>query len=289
MMRRGLLRLAGAALAALALVQGGPATAQGFPEALRGFWFAGSCEDPSLVLRVSGASIAELPSQGEQTLLRARSILPAAEGWILATDASPEQRRRLLRAEPPGLLRPDPKTLDAALPGSAAPVALRRCPTLPPRTALLHGEGLRFLDAVERIEAVCFAESSRACIDALLDHADVSRDGALSTAEIARLVRGATYVSQLAAGSSETELAAGLAAGSLAALAFGQALIQAVDYNADGKASLEELLQDRLPIPDAPTTGPVLVDGPLGALAGEAGALRGLFDLLWGEVLSGMP
>jgi len=266
-----------------------PVGDQGFPPALRGTWAVGSCESAELVLRVTGASIVELPSGGEQRLLRARSIETLRQGWLLATDATPEQRRLMLRIEGPQFARPSPKVLDDVLPGDAIVSTLTRCASLPARLALLHGEGLRFLGELERIEAVCVGSDARACIDAVMDYADVSRDGALSVAELARIVRGTTYVSQLAAGSSEPELAAGLAAGSLAALALGQAVIQAVDYNGDGKAGLDELLQDRLPLPDQPDAGRVLVDGPLGALAGQAGTLRSLFDLLWGEVQRGMP
>ncbi|MEO3475599.1 hypothetical protein AAFN86_27345 [Roseomonas sp. CAU 1739] len=266
-------------LAAL-LFMAAPAAAQGVPEALRGNWAAGSCAAPEALLHVTARGVVRLPASGPARLVRFRA-LRLQDGWTLGTGAGAEAPRMMLRpnADALDLAEPDAKLRDDRLPGATPVTRWLRCQAGSTGLALLHGEGLAFLGTLEKLEAVCQAGPMPICIAGLIAEADVSGDGLLSVAEVARLLRGATWALAAQQGSEPEAIAAAGGLGSIAALAAARLVVASLDYDGDGRLSAAELAQDRLVFP--PGTGsadgqPAMIE----ALAEGAGLLRNLIERL---------
>jgi hypothetical protein len=271
-----------------------PAATAPIPAAAQGLWANGACGDPAALLFVTGRYWALLPREGAQELWRVERTAEAG-GFTLAVADDPDHTRLMLRADGQRLetRAPGPKQTDDQLPGDAPATQWARCPTLPPALAGLHGEGLSFLGALDGMEAACAGGETAPCVAAVFAWADVTRDGVLSAAEIARLVRGATHMAMLATGTELSDLAAAVGAAAVGGVAAAYALIASFDYDNSGTLSQAELLQDRSPMPGlagpAAPPGPPVAGPPLGgaALAGQLGALRTLIDQL-GPML-GLP
>lgn len=274
------MRLSLVPLAACALVAAASSARAAFPAEIGGLWIAGSCSEPAELLFVTRGAWARLEANGLQVLRHAERFDRAGDfGLAVADDA--EATRLLFRATAEGLVVRDPpaKLPDASLPGAGPDVAFRRCPSIPVALAGLHGEGLSFLAALDGIGASCAGGDGAACIDRIWAWADVSGDGGLSVAEIARLMRGLAYVGTLAAGTTATELAQAVGAAGVGAIAAAWALIASVDYDGSGTVSREELARDRFPPPGlaglpadatAAGAGPA---SPTGAISSGLGAL----------------
>jgi YD repeat-containing protein len=192
---------------------------------------------------------------GSGALLRFVEVRAAgAGGWTMGIARGAEAPRLLLRAGPGAAadtletVEPDPKTRDDRLPGGdAAAARWHRCAApLPPGIAALHGEGVAMLAAAEHIEAACGGPDTPSCLRAVLAQADVTGDGMLTTAEIARLTRGAAWIVAVEQGASGEALAATSGVGALAGLAAARALLESLDYDGDGRLSAQELAQDRV-------------------------------------------
>lgn len=270
-------------LLAAALLAAAPAAAQGVPEGLRGTWVAGDCAAPAAILHLTARSAVRLPAEGEARLFRFRT-LRMQDGWSVGVGGGAEAPRLMLRGDADALdsAEPDAKTLDDRLPGGAPVTRWRRCAAPTPDFALLHGEGLAFLGALERLEAACQGPAARDCLAALVAEADVSGDGALSVAEIARLLRGAAWAMTAQDGAEPMELAVAAAIGGVAALAAARLLVESLDYDGNGRLSAAELAQDRTRFPDASGSAagqPLAIE----ALATGAGLLRRLLERLAGE------
>lgn len=271
-----------------------PAGAQGMiPAAAQGLWANGACTDPGALLFLTGRYWALLPKQGPQELWRVARTGEAG-GFTLAVADDADQTRLIIRAQGTQLetRTPGPKQPDDVIPGDAPATQWARCPAIAGSLAALHGEGLSFLGALDGLESACGAEDAGACMTAIFAWADVTRDGVLSPAELARLVRGATHMAMLATGAELDALAAALGAGALGGLVVAQLFIGSYDYDGSGSLSQAEMLQDRAPMPGlaGPAAPPATaVAGPTlgGALAGQLGALRTLLDQL-GPML-GLP
>jgi hypothetical protein len=274
-----------ALLLAVALLAS-PAAAQplpGVPEPLRGAWFAGDCADPQAMLVLTGRAAARVDAETPAQLFRFRTMGETA-GYTLGTATGPEASRLMFRQAPEGLetIEPDPKTRDDRLPGDASPQVWRRCAAPPAALAALHGEGIAFLAALEHLEAACGAGARQvtpnACAEAILQQGDVSGDGLLTSAELARLARGAAWVAAAQGGATQDEMAGAVGAGALAGTLAARLMLENLDYDGDGKLSAAELLQDRAAaFARAPGTAegrPLRMDG----LAEGAGMLRGLMD-----------
>ncbi|MGK7869649.1 hypothetical protein [Falsiroseomonas sp. E2-1-a20] len=267
--------------------------AQGIPQPLRGAWFAGDCTEPTAVLVVTARSVARLDSEEPAHLFRFRGTRRLG-GWTLGTAGGAEAPRLLLRAVGAGLetAEPDPKTRDDRLPGELEPESWRRCATPPLALAALHGEGAAFLGALEHMEAGCgpvapgSGATAAACAATIVAQADVSGDGRLSAAELARLARGAAWLAAVREGATPDLLSAAVGAGGLAGLLAARVLVESLDYDGDGRISAAELVQDRGALAGPP-------GGPLGNAAGSplrleglaegAGLVRGLAEGLFGE------
>lgn len=237
-------RAAGLALAVL--LHATPAAAE-VPEALRGAWVQGAdCDRPVAALFVTAGAVARVPlvPAGPPALQRFARIAPVPGGWSLGTEAGPGARRLGLRMATGGMLElvePEAKTRDDRLPapGATALPAWRRCPARPAALAAAHAEGFALLAGLERVAAACVTPEARACAAAVVGAADVSGDGLLSIAELARLARGAAWADAAAAG-------AGIPAGTPArALAAARALVETRDDDGDGRLAAAELSPDR--------------------------------------------
>jgi hypothetical protein len=268
-----------AAAALLAILLGTPAAAQQVPEALRGAWFAGDCADPEAMLVLTGRSAARIEQEEPARLFRFTATRQAA-GYTVGVGTGAEAPRLMFRAAAAGLetIEPEAKTRDDRLPGDAPVVAWRRCATPPATLAALHGEGIAFMAALEQIEAACGTGTPGACAEAILREGDVSRDGTLSPAEIARLMRGAAWLVSVQDGATADGLAGAVAAGALGGLVAARLLVESLDYDGDGRLSVAELTQDRAAgfarAPGTTAGQPLRLEG----LAEGAGMLRGLFD-----------
>lgn len=269
-------------LAALLFVAA-PAMAQGVPGALRGSWAAGSCVAPEALLHVTARGVVRLPASGPARLVRFRALRDQ-DGWTLGTGVGAEAPRVMLRPTADGLdlAEPDAKLRDDRLPGATPVTRWLRCQAGSVGLALLHGEGLAFLATLERLESVCRAGPMAICIGGLIAEVDVSSDGLLSVAEVARLLRGATWALAVQQGSEPEAIAAAGGLGSIAALAAARLVVASFDYDGDGRLSAAELSQDRLVFP--PGTGSA--DGRPGTietLADGAGLLRNLIERMTSE------
>jgi hypothetical protein len=264
-----------------------PAGPQGIPQPLRGAWYGGECAEPTALLVVTARAVARIDTEEAARLFRFRSTRRLG-GWTLGTAGGAEAPRLLLRAAGPALetAEPDPKTRDDRLPGQLEPESWRRCASPPLALAALHGEGTAFLAALEHLEAGCGpGAAAGGCAAAIVAQADVSGDGRLSAAELARLARGAAWLVAVQEGATPDVLAASVGAGGLAGLLAARVLVESLDYDGDGRISAPELMQDRGVLAGAP-------GGPLGNAAGSplrmeglsegAGLLRGLAEGLFG-------
>lgn len=259
-----------------------------WPEALRGTWVLGECAAPAVLLQVNARGIARLPEAGEQRYTRTLRFAPAGD-WLVGFGEGETAPRLMLRARDGGidLAEPASKLLDSELPGAATPVAgFRRCPSIGGALAALHGEGLVFAAALDGLEAACEGErgNSDGCIQAVMAYADVSGDGKLGLAEVARLVRAVTWLILTTEGAPLEAVAAGVGAGSVAGLAVGWLMIASYDYDGDGRLAPAELMQDRGPwnggpTPSAPPAASRLTQ-ELGVLAGPGGPLQELIQTL---------
>ncbi|MBW6400702.1 hypothetical protein KPL78_22775 [Roseomonas sp. HJA6] len=270
-------------LLALLLMAAAPAMAQGVPEALRGTWAAGSCTAPEALLHVTARAAVRLPADGAARLVRFRSVR-ALSGWTLGTGSGAEAPRVMLRADGDALelAEPDAKVRDDRLPGATPVTRWLRCETGGPMLALLHGEGLAFLGTLERLEAACQPGTMPACIAGLISAADISGDGKLSVAEIARLLRGAAWALAAQEGAAPEGIAAATGLGGGVALAAARLIVSSLDYDGDGVLSVGELGQDRLVFPPA-AGSPDGQPGTIEALAEGAGLLRSLIERVASE------
>lgn len=266
-------------LAACALVAAASSARAAFPAEIAGLWVAGSCSEPVELLFVTRSAWARLDLHGTHVLKHAERFDRAgAFGLAVADDA--EATRLLFRTAADGLVVRDPpaKLPDAALPGDGPDVAFRRCPSIPLGLAARHGEGLSFLAALEGITEACAGDDGAACVGRIWAWADVSGDGGLSVAEIARLVRGLAYVAALTAGTTAEELGKAVGTAGVGAIAGAWALLASVDYDGSGTVSREELARDRFPppglagLPEAATAVGPRPPGGAGVLSSGLGA-----------------
>jgi hypothetical protein len=278
---------------AAALLGAMPASAQdaALPEPMQGLWVSGECAAPEAMLFAGHRGWAMLPTGGTQRLWRIRHTDTIGDGFTLAVGDDDQQTRLLLRVTPGGLdvREPPQKLADTELPGDAKATQFRRCPAIPAPLALLHGEGLSFLGALDGIEAACAHGDAAACIDAVWAWADVNGDTTLTAAELSRLARGVAYATMLSQGTEAEELAAALGAGALGGVAVGWALIASFDYDGSASLSKAEVMQDRFPPPGlagAVAAAPSL-PAPGVSLSGQLGALKALFEAL--APLLGLP
>ena len=267
---------------ALILLGTAAAQAQDLPASVRGTWAEGSCAAPGYALHVTARSVVQVRFHGEQRLWRARTVSDAGD-WTVATAGGAEQPRLLLRrdADALGFAQAEPKLRDDQLPGALKPARLVPCPGLPLPLAALHGEGVAFLQGLETLEPACGGDDAPGCVAAFMAYADVSRDDRLAPAEVARTLRGAAWAVQLAGGTTEEALGAGLAVAAGASVFAARLFVEALDYEGRGSITAAAILQDRAPFPSAAAArSAVATPLPLERLAESLEPLASLFGLV---------
>ncbi len=229
-----------------------PPAQQDIAPALRGTYAAPSCADPAHVLHVTARSLLRMERGGTVRLYRGQSIA-TQNGWTILNGTGPESPRITLRAAGQNVdeVIPDAKLRDDQLPGDTQPLRYARC-TEAPAALAAQAEGIAFLHNLEAMEPACQNGPTQACLEAFLAQADVSGDGTLSTAEVARVVRGAVWTLQVLDGARLDDLAAGYLGSVTLGTSLAQILVQAYDYDNSGTLSLAELTRDRQPFPLVP-------------------------------------
>ena len=122
-----------------------------------------------------------------------------------------------------------------------------RCGNLPPSLSMFHGEGINGIIAMDHVLRVCTSNPVSECQNELLKLGDVSGNKKWSVAEIARLLRIATYLEQLNRYDPALKGSEAIK-NSLISLPLGPIFIRMVlnslDYDDDGQLSMDELFQD---------------------------------------------
>lgn len=234
--------------------------AESVPERLTGIWATPNCSSPQDTLAVYKGFYLWM---GEQETALTGLTMPdkQPEGWtrLEESDGYPN----FFTVLPDGRLReaflPDNADLASAPADDWQTTDYESCNnTLPPSQVLLHGEPVAMLQVVSNAQSICQTDR-QACASALFTGIDVSGDGNLSTAEIARLFRVAAYVAAVSeeTPASNDELAGVFAAGLPIGPLMASAIINSFDYDDNGVVSLAELSQDRGTLIDQlePNTG----------------------------------
>lgn len=123
----------------------------------------------------------------------------------------------------------------------------QRCAQLPPTLSLLHGEATHFFFSSSAIAQECL-NSREACAAAMMTHFDRASTGGLNEADIARLLRIATYYGTLdtwEATATFEDLWIGQAIAVSIAPTIARTLIRNFDYNGDNQLSALEITMDR--------------------------------------------
>lgn len=123
----------------------------------------------------------------------------------------------------------------------------QRCTQLPPTLSLLHGEAASFFFASSDIALQC-SLSREACADAMVGHFDMANTGGLNEADIARLLRIATYFGTLDTWNSTAsfeDLWIGQAIAVSISPLIARTLIRNFDYDGNQQLSLQEFAMDR--------------------------------------------
>ena len=233
------------------------ALAQDTPEELIGIWATPNCSSATDTLVFFNGFYLWLGEE-ETTLSGLRLAGEVASG---AGGEPPDDFIRLEESDgypnffqvlPDGRLReaflPDDAELSAKPDADWASTDYQRCGNALPRDkVMLHGEALAVLSVVNDAQSVC-STNQPACATTLFDGVDVTGDGTLSTAEIARLFRVAGYLAAVSEenGASNDDLAAVLATSLPVAPLMASAIVNSFDYDDNGTVSLAELSQDRI-------------------------------------------
>lgn len=243
----------------LTLIALRPLQAQIPPEFI-GIWAEDACETsepaiitgPTLAGLEDGLLIVFDDDKISTYVLKSR---PVGDNWfeISMNDGSDpsffkRQANRLFRVRE----RPRPISGDGPPPSLDPTNSALLCNSAPPRWQIPHGEVIEFLLSQQALEASCDGSDLARCLGALMEMADVSGDGELSSAEISRAARIFVHFTSLIAvgdeGESEideSEVLKAVAGASVAGPALARILALSFDYDNSGGLSLAELAQDR--------------------------------------------
>ncbi len=274
-----------AAAPGLAQVPPSPAEASPVPAAAApetpgwawGTWATPSCEAPEVVSFGTDQLVIARNREGQVWAFAKEAFVQAGADWVRVRYGSglsgqvqlarPEGEDRLQIAD---FLGPAPPPSDSDLAaGAVAPSSpawrlteWQRCDSVPGEAALVHAEPAAVLASLRDVQDACAGGGDEeACGAAVLRAVDVSGDGLVATAEVARVLRVVGYMAGVAPGlergqpTTEKELSAWLAGGLFLGPALAELLVKSLGYDADGRLSPAELAQDRA--------------GALGGLAGR--------------------
>ena len=223
--------LVAAIVIAVAAVQ--PSAAEPVPERATGIWSMTECGGDGLTMLVHTNAALLLETLGEQAWVAVARAEWLAGFVVLTMEGGVGE-----------LMLPP---LDE----------LQRCSALPVEFSVMFAESIAVFRELDALMARCLGEEMVAaeCVALVFELVDVSEDGSFSKAELSRAVRAASFFvgywaniedSQDSFVPMEKLSMAWFVASALGPLV-ARNLIDSYDFDEDGRLSLEELLQDRLP------------------------------------------
>jgi len=232
----------------LSLVVSAGSYASDVPKEFRGTWAYPSCEQPVETVLLYHRAYLWIGSRG--TELRGVSLAKAQPAdWTRVEDSNGTPY--FFKLNSPDKLAetflPRGATKQASPTKDWGSVVYESCKgQLPAELVLLHSEPVWLLDLIEEVAPWCSTDRPR-CVKALFDALDISGDGNLSKAEIARIVRIGAYLAAVSGDEyPSTEQLSGV---TLAAIRMGPtisgAIIDSFDYDNNGGVSLQELSLNR--------------------------------------------
>ena len=218
------------------------------PFNLQGIWASPNCEQSAETMALFNGFYLWI---GEETTFLAgiEAVDQPKGGWVRLKES--DGYPVFLQLTPEGNLKetyaPDNAPADALPADGWEQTTFAPCDgRLPRAEVLLHGEPLAVLKVVDSVYGTC-QSNRQMCATTLFAGADVSGDGKLSTAELSRLVRVATYIAAVSGNDviQNNELAGAITATIPIAPVLSSAVVHSFDYDNDGVLSLKEMAQDR--------------------------------------------
>jgi hypothetical protein len=160
-------------------------------------------------------------------------------------------------------------------------IRLQPCPGLPFEYGLAFGEAFSVLKSLDEAVFQCRTDLE-GCPKSLFDMVDITDNGALSVAEMARLFRAATLLGSAADDSASKPGVGAVAAvsASLAPIA-AAGVLHSFDYDRSGDLSFGELFSDRLPqVYQSGSSMSVSAKDFIGMISGAAESASGLGAIL---------
>jgi hypothetical protein len=226
-----------AALVALAAAWATTAVAAPpLPERYTGVWVQGDCDDATRVRLVNSLGIIDILEHDGEPHLQITAIE--------ATTPESDHVRVDLRTNGGDLVESRLAVTDGRLGGF-----YRRCDAPPPPTLWALGEVVTLFEVAGELHRRCRGDSGARCVLDAFRALDVSDDGVLREAEIARVLRVAGFFVGYA--TTETNLVAARrmlmpsAVGGMLAPTVAAGMVANYDYDGDGGLTLDELLEDR--------------------------------------------
>lgn len=125
----------------------------------------------------------------------------------------------------------------------------KKCGRLPGQMSWKLGEAVAGFHLMGKVTSICKSESGEKCIETVFKFVDVSDDDVLSKAEISRVIRilgfYAGYMTQKEMLVKHQAVMISTTIAGVASTIIANSIIGNVDYDDDGRVSIEELLQDR--------------------------------------------
>lgn len=206
---------------------------------IMGIWAEPDCTTGQRVKLINGLGILDFVPVGDAIQLQINMFegepRVSAEGTVQATVVNSNIQQKF--------------EIELAIEDGRLDGVMERCNQAPPAVQWVYGEALAGFNLAGRMAIICADEGSAPCLYALFEFVDVSGDASLSQAEVARMFRivgfYVGYFSQPKALVSSKEVLLPVAvAGAFGPLA-AETAIKGMDYDDNGRLSLEELLQDR--------------------------------------------
>ncbi len=208
-----------------------PSGAEPIPEFAIGIWSVSDCEGEGITVQVNSSSAILVESKETKT----KVALAEAE-WNAGNI----------------VLIMENQNSDIVLPSLDG---LRQCDVLSGRLSVMFAEAVAIFKHLDRFDAHCKGKdrAGRHCLEVISNMIDISGDGAVSQAEISRLLRATSFFIGYRLLTSERSVAfvpledmfiIQLTASTLGPY-IADNLIASYDYDGDGKLSIQELTQDR--------------------------------------------
>jgi hypothetical protein len=217
----------------------GDARSEAFPDAVRGIWAEPDCSSGQRVKIVNAMGIMDFVPSGENINLQVSvfTTVPhlGPDGVVQARVVNPNTKQEF--------------AIELAIEDGRLNGEMEYCSEAPPAVQWIYGEAIAGFDGAGGALELCTRTGGAPCLKTLFEFVDVTGDGSLSAAEVARLLRIAGFFAGYfskpeALVSSRQVLVPTALAGAVGAIA-AAAVIASMDYDDNGRLSVDELLQDR--------------------------------------------